>query len=138
MLRYAAVACQTDLPAPRDRSGYPAAVKHLLSLIDRAVVGYEPFGPVKLLVFPEHALAAPVYFTAAEIRQHLSLSVPNEHLDAFAKKAQQHDVLVLTTFLEHDDRYPDHVFDTACLVGPSGLLLRYRKVHPWLPWDVHT
>lgn len=138
MLRYAAVACQTDLPAPRDRSAYPTAVKQLLSLIDRAVIGYAPFAPVKLIVFPEHVHAAPVYFTAAEIAQHLALPIPNEHLDAYAAKARQHDVFILTTFLETDDRYPGHVFDTACLVGPSGLLLRYRKVHPWLPWEVHT
>ncbi|MCH1922640.1 hypothetical protein L9G15_24825, partial [Shewanella sp. A3A] len=24
------------------------------------------------------------------------------------------------------------------LVGPEGLLARYRKTHPWLPWEVHT
>src|SRR4051794_95751 len=129
MLRYAAVACQTDLPAPRDRSAYPAAVRHLLSLIDRAVIGYEPFGRVRLVVFPEHAHAAPVYFTAAENVQHLALPIPNEHLDAYVVKARQHDLFILTTFLEADDRHPGHVFDTACLVGPSGLLLRYRKVH---------
>src|SRR4029079_14999662 len=125
MLRYAAVACQTDLPAPRYRSGYAAAVKHVLSLIDRAVAGYSPFGPVKLLVFPEHLHAAPVYFTAVEIEQHLAVPIPNEHLDAYAARGREHDAYVLTPFLERDEKSPGHVFDTACLVGPTGLLLRY-------------
>lgn len=138
MLRYTAVACQTDLPAPRYRSGYAASVKHMLSLIDRAAVGFSPFGPVKLIVFPEHAHAAPVYFSAGEIEQHLAMPIPNEYLDAYTERAKRHDVYVLTTFLERDDRHPGHVFDTACLVGPEGLLLRYRKVHPWLPWEVTT
>src|SRR5262245_24153032 len=138
MLRYSAVAVQTDLPAPRYRSGYLAAVKQLLALIDRAVIGYDPFGPVKLIVFPEYVHAAPVYLTAGELAQHLALPIPNEHLDAYVKKAKQHDVYVLTSFLETDERYPGHVFNTACLIGPTGLLLRYRKVHPWLPWEVHT
>jgi formamidase len=138
MLRYSAAAIQTDLPAPRDRSGYPGAVKHLLSLIDRVVIGYAPFAPVKLIVFPEHAHVAPIYFSAAEIDEHLALPLPNEYLDAYFNKAKQHDVFILTSFLEKDDEYPGHVFNTACLVGPTGLLLRYRKVHPWLPWEVHT
>ena len=35
----------------------------LLGMIDRAVVGYEPFFDVKLVVFPEFAHAAPIYET---------------------------------------------------------------------------
>ena len=30
------------------------------------------------------------------------------------------------------------VFNTTCLIGPDGLLGRYRKVNPWLPWEVHA
>jgi predicted amidohydrolase len=139
MLRYGAVACQTDLPAPRDRTGLAAAVKQTLSLIDRAVMGYAPFAPVKLLVLPEYVHAAPVYFTAAEIDHHLAVAIPNEHTDAYLAKARQHQVYIQTgTFLERDARWPGPVFNTACLVGPEGLLLRYRKVHPWLPWEVHS
>ena len=36
-LRYAAAACQTDLPNPRDRHGIVSAVNHMLAMIDRAV-----------------------------------------------------------------------------------------------------
>jgi predicted amidohydrolase len=139
MLRYAAVACQTDLPTPRDRSGIAPAVRHMLSMIDRAVIGYSPFAPVKLVVFPEYSHAAPVYFSAAELDYHLALPVPNDHIDRYAEKARQHDLYIQTgTFLERDPRWPGHVFNTTCLVGPQGLMLRYRKVHPWLPWEVHT
>ena len=30
------------------------------------------------------------------------------------------------------------VFNTTCLIGPDGILSRYRKVNPWLPWEVHA
>jgi predicted amidohydrolase len=30
------------------------------------------------------------------------------------------------------------VFNTSCLIGPDGLLYKYRKVHPWIPWEVHA
>ncbi len=41
-------------------------------------------------------------------------------------------------FLESDPRWPGHVFNTTCLIGPDGILAKYRKVHPWIPWEVHT
>ena len=138
-LRYAAVACQTDLPCPRDRSGIAAAVGHMLSMIDRVVLGYAPFAPVRLVVFPEFAHCAPVYFTVPELLEHLAVPIPNEHIDRYIHKARQQGVYIQTgTFLECDERWPGHVFNTTCLVGPEGLLLRYRKVHTWVPWEVHT
>ena len=30
------------------------------------------------------------------------------------------------------------VFNTTCLIGPEGLLYKYRKVNPWIPWEVHA
>jgi len=58
--RYYAAVCQTDLPCLRDRDAIPARVGQLLGMVDRAVVGYEPFFDVKLVVFPEFVHAAPI------------------------------------------------------------------------------
>jgi predicted amidohydrolase len=138
-LRYAACACQTDLPNPRDRSGIAGAVGHMLGMIDRAVLGYAPFAPVRLVAFPEFAHAAPVYPTVEELLDRLAVPIPNEHTDRYQRKAREHNVFLQTgSFLERDDRFKGHVFNTTCLIGPEGLLYRYRKVHPWLPWEVHT
>src|SRR5262245_38501980 len=137
--RYLAAACQTDRPNPRDRAGIAANVSHMLAMIERAVVGYAPFGDVKLLAFPEFAHAAPVYETVDELLDKLAVPVPNEHTDRYHKKAKEHRVWVQTgSFLERDERWPGHVFNTTCLIGPDGLLYRYRKVHPWIPWEVHA
>src|SRR5439155_25687506 len=106
-LRYHAAACQTDLPNPRDRSGIARQVSHMLAMIDRAVVGYAPFFPVRLVAFPEFAHAAPVYPTAQELLDRLAVPVPNEHTDRYRQKAREHNVYIQTgTFLERDDRYP--------------------------------
>ncbi len=138
-LRYAAAACQTDLPNPRDRKGIASAVGHMLAMIDRAVLGYAPFMPVRLVVFPEFGHAAPIYPTVEELHDRLAVPIPNEHTDRYRDKAREHGVWIQTaSFLERDDRYPGHVFNTTCLIGPDGLLSRYRKVHPWIPWEVHT
>ena len=67
--RYYAAACQTDLPCPTSRDALHERVGVLLGMVDRAVVGYEPFFDIKLLAFPEFAHAAPVYETVEELRR---------------------------------------------------------------------
>jgi predicted amidohydrolase len=111
----------------------------MLEMVDYAVGGYEPFFDVRLIVFPEFAHAAPVYTSVGQLIEHLALPIPNEHTDRYAKKAKELGVFIQTgTFLEIDDRWPGHVFNTTCLVGPNGILSKYRKVHPWIPWELHT
>jgi predicted amidohydrolase len=137
--RYCAAACQTDFANPKHRSGIATHVNHMLVMIDRAVLGYAPFGTVKLVVFPEFAHAAPIYETVEELTDKLAVPIPNEHTDRYHEKARSRGVYIQTgSFLERDDRYPGHVFNTTCLIGPDGLLYRYRKTHPWIPWEVHA
>ncbi|MGD2108653.1 MAG: nitrilase-related carbon-nitrogen hydrolase [Phycisphaerae bacterium] len=137
--RYWAAACQTDFACPTDRAEIGARVERMLQTVERTVVGYAPFGCVKLLAFPEFAHTAPVYEDVATLRRRLAVSIPNEHTERYHKKASELDVYIQTgTFLEVDERWPDLVFNTTCLIGPEGLLTKYRKVHPWTPWELHT
>ncbi len=137
--RYYAAACQTDLPCPVDRSELPGRVGVLLGMVDRAVLGYRPFFDIKLVAFPEFAHAAPIYETVEELRERLAVPIPNEQTDRYHRKARERGIWIQTgTFLEVDTRWPDAVFNTTCLIGPDGLLARYRKVNPWLPWEVHA
>ena len=139
MDRYYAACCQTDLPCPRTRSELRERVTNLLEMVDQAVIGYRPFFDVKLVVFPEFAHAAPVYETVAELRDKLAVPLPNEETDRYVAKAREHGIYIQTgTFLEVDSQWPEVVFNTTCLIGPDGLLSKYRKVNPWLPWEVHA
>jgi predicted amidohydrolase len=137
--RYLAAACQTDLANPIDRAGIGRQVNHMLAMIDRAVLGYGPFGTVRLVVFPEFAHAAPIYPTVEELLDRLAIAIPNEHTERYRQKAREHGIYIQTgSFLEKDDRYPGAVFNATCLIGPEGILTRYRKVHPWIPWEVNA
>ncbi len=138
-IRYAAAACQTDLPNPLDRAGMRANTDRVVALIDSALLGAAPFLPVRLLVFPEFAHAAPVFASVAELREKLAVEVPNEHTDRLAAKARAEGVYIQSgTMIESDPRWPDVVFNTTCLIGPAGILSRYRKVNPWIPFEVHA
>ena len=138
-LRYSAAACQTDLPNPVARQEMSRNTDRIVSMIDSAVAGSAPFLPVRLIVFPEFAHAAPVFETAAELIEKLAVRIPNEHTERLVERARRHDVYIQSgSMLEIDDRWPGHVFNTTCLIGPEGILSKYRKVNTWIPYEVHT
>jgi predicted amidohydrolase len=139
LIRYSAAACQTDLPNPIERRQMRANTDRMLSMIDSAVAGSAPFLPVRLVVFPEFAHAAPVFASAAELLEKLAMPIPNEHTDRLTDKARQHAIYIQSgTMLEADPRWPGVVFNATCLIGPTGILSKYRKVNPWIPYEVHA
>ncbi len=137
--RYYAAACQTAFPCPAKRDEIAARTQRMCELIEQTIIGYEPFFDVRLFVFPEFAHAAPIYESVAELREHLAVEVPNEHTDRYAGLARQYGCYIQTgTFLEADPAHPEVVFNTTALIGPGGVLAKYRKVNPWLPWALHA
>ena len=111
----------------------------MIRMTEQAVGGYEPFFDVRLVTFPEFAHAAPVYDSVAKLREKLAVPVPNEHTDAYERVARKLGCWIQTgTFLEMHPDHPDVVFNTTCLIGPRGIELTYRKVNPWIPWELHA
>jgi predicted amidohydrolase len=134
-----AAACQTDFPAPVTRSEIGDRVARMCAMVEQTITGYEPFFDVRLFAFPEFAHAVPIHETVAALRRHLAVPVPNEHTDRYARLAREHGCYIQTgSFLEADPEFPDLVFNTTVLVGPGGVLAKYRKVNPWIPWEVHS
>jgi predicted amidohydrolase len=137
---YYAAACQTAFACPADRKEIGERTKRMCEIVEHTIGGYEPFFDVRLLVFPEFAHAAPIYQTVAKLRDRLAVKVPNEHTDEYVKLCRRYGCYIQTgSFLEHDPAFgPDVVFNTTVLVGPNGVLSKYRKVNPWIPWEVHA
>ncbi len=134
-----AAACQTDFPCPVSRSEIGDRVRRMAAIIEQTITGYEPFFDVRLLTFPEFAHAVPIYQKVDDLRRHLAVPVPNEHTDVYAKLASHYGCYIQTgSFLEVDDNYPGALFNTTVLIGPEGVLSKYRKINTWIPWEVHT
>jgi formamidase len=91
-IRYAAAACQADFSNPLDRPSMRANTDRMLSLIDSALAGSAPLLPVRLLVFPEFAHAAPVFPSVSELLHRIAVPIPNEHTERIAVKAREHGV----------------------------------------------
>jgi formamidase len=138
-IRYSVAACQTDQPNPTERRAMRASTDRLLSMIDSAVEGSAPFLPVKLVVFPEFAHSAPVFPTVPELLDKLAVEIPNEHTERLSAKAKEHGIFIQSgSMLEVDPKWPGVIFNSTCLVGPEGILFKYRKVNPWIPYEVHA
>src|SRR4051812_31337216 len=106
-IRYAAAACQTALPNPLSRRDMRANTDRMLAMVDAAVAGSAPFLPVRLVVFPEFAHAAPVFATVSELLDKLAVPVPNEHTERLEAKAREHGVYVQSgSMLEADPKWP--------------------------------
>jgi formamidase len=137
---YYAAACQTSFPCPATRDEIAPHTQRMCAMVEQAIVGYEPYHDVRLLAFPEFAHAAPIYDSVATLRQRLAVPIPNEHTDRYAALCRKYGCHIQTgSFLEHDPSYGDDVvFNTTVLIGPQGVLSRYRKVNPWIPWELHA
>ena len=138
-LKYNAAVIQTDFPNPGSRAEMKKSTARILELTTMACEGHRPFLPVKLVVFPEFSHAAPVYQTRRELKSRLGVPIPNEHTEKVVQKARDLDLYVqMGSMLEIDEKYPGALFNTTCLVGPEGIVSKYRKIYPWIPWEVHT
>jgi formamidase len=138
-IRYSAAAIQTDLANPTMRAEMRKNTDRILSLIDSAVIGAIPFLPVRLVTFPEFAHSAPVFEKLADLRAKIAVEIPNEHTDRLQAKAKEYGIFIQSgSMLEIDKKYPGHVFNTTCLISGDGILYKYRKVNPWIPFEVHS
>src|SRR5262249_48355609 len=128
-IRYSVAACQVDMANPVERRGMRVNTDRILSMIDSAVSGAAPFLPVRLVVFPEFAHSAPVFESVNELIDKLAIEIPNQHTERLAQKALEHRIYIQSgSMLEVDSKWPGHVFNTTCLIGPEGILYKYRKV----------
>jgi formamidase len=138
-IRYSAAAIQTDFANPVIRTEMRKNTDRILQLIDSAVIGAMPFLPVKLVTFPEFAHSAPVFEKLADLREKIAVEIPNEHTDRLQAKAKELGIFIQSgSMLEIDKKYPNHVFNTTCLISEAGILYKYRKVNPWIPFEVHS
>jgi predicted amidohydrolase len=136
---YYAAACQTNFPCPVNRSEIAERTRRMCDMAKNAVLGYEPFFDVRLVSFPEFAHGVPIHDDPAKLLEHLAVDIPNEHTERYQQLCRELGIYIQTgSFLERDSRFPGAVFNTTLLIGPTGILTRYRKVNPWIPWEVHS
>lgn len=123
-MRIAAVQMDVSIGQPETN-----LVSMLAKLKEAAAAG------AKLICFPECALTGYCFESVAEALP-FAQALPGPATDEFAKACRELDVFAVFGLLEKDG---DRLFNAAALVGPSGLIGSYRKVHlPFLGIDMRT
>lgn len=79
----------------------------------------------RLVVFPECALSG-YGFASLEDARRVAEPVPGSSSEALSALCAAHQGYLVYGLLEHDG---DAVYNTAVLLGPAGLIGRYRKLH---------
>ena len=86
----------------------------------------------QLIVFPECALTGYV-FTSREKAMPFMERIPGPSTEELSKYCRQLNVHIIVGLLEIDD---NQCFNAAVLIGPGGVIGKYRKVHlPYLGID---
>ncbi len=112
---------------------------YVCQMIDWAVDQYclhAPMG-VKLIVGPELSAYGWPSFSSREMHEKHAIEIPGPETEKLVEKAKEYNCYISPgSFAERDTESCKHlVFNTQILVGPDGVLYRYRKVQPWWPLE---
>ena len=109
-------------------------------MIDSAVAGSAPFLPVRLVVFPEFAHAAPVFATVEELLRKLAVPIPNEHTERLEREGARARASTSRAGRCSKPIRGGRASSSTRRASSDrrALLYRYRKVNPWIPYEVHA
>jgi len=102
-----------------------ANVKSTLKLIDEAVAkAAKDAQAINLVVLPELLVSGPIF--SLEEAMMCSEHIPGSISDAFVEKAREKDLFIVFGMAEKSEMA---FYNSSVLVGPEGVMGKYRKVH---------
>ena len=108
-----------------------ANLKSALRLIDDAVAkAAKDEQAINLVVLPELSVSGPIF--GLEEAMMCSEHIPGKVSDAFPEKAREKDLFIVFGMAERDEideRNEMAFYNSSVLVGPEGVMGKYRKVH---------
>lgn len=122
-----------------DQDERRAHLDYVCDMIDWAVDQYTLHSPlgVKLIVGPEMGMYGWQSLSLREMHEKYAIEIPGPETDRLIEKAKEYGCYISPgSIAERDTACCEHlVFNTQILVGPEGVLYRYRKVQPWMPHE---
>lgn len=135
--QYCIATIQVDFPIIHHRDEILGRVAAMAKLIDDLIIGYRHLLPIKMVVFPEFAIAPVSHATTQDLIEHIAINITDPVFDPLFDKARNLDIYIQAgSFLEYNPKWPHLVFNTALLIGPRGIELSYRKVNPLIPLEL--
>jgi len=133
---FLAACCQCDFEIINKRKDIRKRADKMLGMIDDVVNGYSDYLPVKLITFPEFSLTPIATDNSLDLLKNIALPENNEYISEFIDKAKKYNLFInIGSFIEKTEKWQKAVFNTSLVVGPKGVILRYRKVNPFIPLE---
>jgi len=113
-------------------------IKHMGDMLDWGVKLFDELVPPKLAALPELAMGQ---FTADwDVKKAHIITIPSEETDMLGELAKKYELYLVTTAAEKDPKYEKvPYFNCAFVINPKGrVILKYRKVNPWIPLETAT
>jgi predicted amidohydrolase len=88
-----------------------------------------------IILFPELALTGLPPDDAVSL---FAEKIPGPSSEEIAALAAQMNIYVVFGMLEQDQNDSSIVYNSAVVIGPEGIIGRYRKVHPFAPFEKYT
>ncbi|WP_371169271.1 nitrilase-related carbon-nitrogen hydrolase [Aliiroseovarius sp. 2305UL8-7] len=131
--KYTALVMQPHVEVATDREGIKRNLQRALDLIDFGV-GYYWEVPVRLVVFPEYFLQG---VTTPGKGEHgledfmkKAITFDDPEMQALIDKCKEYNLYISGGgVIEKVPEFPDRWFNTAFILGPNGVELRYHKYH---------
>jgi formamidase len=138
--KYLAAAISPNMPWNcRTKKDVVANLERLVERIESYLLANLSYLPIKLFVFPEDQFnpADLAYWYVRPLREQaeaIGVEIPGKETDMLTRACKKHDIyLVAGSALEVDPKYPGIFFNTSAVIGPEGVLIKYRKVNPFIP-----
>ena len=150
--KYTALVVQPHLEVAIDREAIQRNLRRAINMIDFGV-GYHWETPVRLVVFPEYFLQG---VTTPGKGEHgledfmkKAITFEDPEICALIDKCREYDIYISGGgVIEKVPEFPDRWFNTAFILGPGGVELKYHKYHipasiglgtsPHDMWDEYT
>jgi len=118
-----------------DEKDRKAHFDYTCQMIDWSVDQFALHAPlgVKLIVGPELSVYGWPCYSLRTLHEKYAIEIPGPETDRLVEKAKEYNCYISPgSFVERDTESCEHlIFNTQILVGPQGVLYRYRKVQPW-------
>ena len=143
--KYLAACIQPDLPWDcRTREDVMRHLNDWIRIIDGVLDFHASYLPVKLFVFPELSLNPEdlTYwhdYTLKEQGEAIGIEIPGVETDLLTEVCKKYDIYIVAgSSAELDPKYPDVLFNTTPIIGPTGILAKYRKINTFIPFCTYA
>ena len=117
-------------------------IEHVDKMVGWGVKLYDEIIPVKLAALPEGTLGQNPSGNTDPAKRY-QLSIPGEETDLLAEIAKKYEIFLVANGGEYDEQYGDinniHHLNCNFIFNPDGkIILKYRKINPWIPLENAT